>query len=150
VNSVPRKCIQEWTLGQIPTRGTTLPVTISANARFVYNCPSRPGLNILPANRDAKYVSAGPQHCEICNFRTQTESEMRSHTVGTASLVDRHCFNAHPDPDSTFHFDADPHVDRIPSFTRVGKLGKTIFLLFSIAIPVYNVFLFSVAYVSCF
>jgi hypothetical protein len=56
----------------------------------------RPGLNILPANRDAKYVSAGPQHCEICNFRTQTESEMRSHTVGTASVVDRHCFHADP------------------------------------------------------
>jgi hypothetical protein len=37
--------------------------------------------------------------------------------------VDRHRFDAHPDP--TFHFDADPdpYPDPITSFTRVGNSG---------------------------
>jgi|688.fasta_scaffold2001404_1 hypothetical protein len=51
------------------------------------------------------------------------------------SVVDRHRFDANPDPDPTFYFDADPksgsasknanpHTDPIPSFTEVGKVGN--------------------------
>ncbi len=47
--------------------------------------------------------------------------------VGNGSVVDRHRFEAHPDP--TFHVDADPGPDPDPdaapdpdpSFTRVGR-----------------------------
>ncbi len=35
--------------------------------------------------------------------------------------MDLHHFDADPDPDRNFHFDADLHADPIPSFTPVGK-----------------------------
>ncbi len=43
--------------------------------------------------------------------------------VGT-SVLDRHRFDANPDP--TVHFDPDPDsdTDPYPSFTHVGKTGK--------------------------
>jgi hypothetical protein len=63
---------------------------------------------------------------------------MRSHTVGTASLVDGLRFEADPDLDPTFHFDADPdpdwhqnnagtHADPTPSIPLVGKYVKNVF-----------------------
>jgi hypothetical protein len=54
--------------------------------------------------------------------------------------VDRHPFEADPDPDRLSILmpiqiriginkkNADPHADPIPSFTQAGKLGKIFFL----------------------
>jgi hypothetical protein len=51
--------------------------------------------------------------------------------IHRGSVVDRHRFDANPDPDPNFHVDADPdpepdqhdadHADPTPSFTHVGK-----------------------------
>ncbi len=64
------------------------------------------------------------------------------------SVVDRHRFDAGPDPDPTYHFDADPdsYPDPDPtlSFTHVGKLGK-IGLLFTAQCQLINVLFFSPA-----
>jgi hypothetical protein len=58
--------------------------------------------------------------------------------------VDRHCFEANPDP----NFDADPDPDPdlewpppTPSFIYVGK--SEFFLLLITALPIYNVLSFS-------
>jgi hypothetical protein len=40
--------------------------------------------------------------------------------VDKGGVVDRHRFNADPDP--TFHFDADLDPDSTPSFQLVGKI----------------------------
>ncbi len=50
--------------------------------------------------------------------------------------VNRHCFDAVPDP--TFHFDADlvPDPDPTPCFTHVGKPKKILL------VPVYIVFFY--------
>ena len=66
---------------------------------YVTMCYRLPGLNILPVNKEAKFISAGPHHCQICNFRTQTESEMRSHTVRHSSLGIRISKVLRPNPD---------------------------------------------------
>jgi hypothetical protein len=45
--------------------------------------------------------------------------------------VDRHRFDADPNPDQTYHFDADPNpdTDATPSLTNVGKSEIFLFLL---------------------
>jgi hypothetical protein len=38
------------------------------------------------------------------------------------SVVDRHRFDADPDPDPKFHFDANPYTDPTTNFTHVENL----------------------------
>ncbi len=45
------------------------------------------------------------------------------------SFVDRHRFDADPDSDLIFHFDAVPYPDPIPSFTHVGRSEDQKFLI---------------------
>ncbi len=65
----------------------------------------------------------------------------------------RHRVDAVPDPDPTFHFDADPdsdrhqnnadpNADRTPSFHKLENWNILFLLLFTLK-PVYNIFLFS-------
>jgi hypothetical protein len=63
--------------------------------------------------------------------------------------VDRHRFDADPDPtfdadrDPDWHQNnADPLADTIPNFIQVEKSSKIVLLLF-LVMPVYNAFLFS-------
>ncbi|XP_023334759.1 uncharacterized protein LOC111706189 [Eurytemora carolleeae] len=44
------------------------------------------GLNVLPANAEMTYISEGPHHCTICNFRTKTETELKTHNAGIRHL----------------------------------------------------------------
>jgi hypothetical protein len=60
--------------------------------------------------------------------------------------VDRHSFDAYPDP--TFYFDADPdsNPNTAPSFAHIGKSEKKSGLLFTaVPVPVYIVLSFSSA-----
>jgi hypothetical protein len=63
------------------------------------------------------------------------------------SVGDRHCFDAHPEPDQNFYFDADPdgerhqndadpHVDPTQRITHVG-ITEIRFLLTFTALPVH-------------
>ncbi len=55
-------------------------------------------------------------------------------------VVDQHRFDANPDPDPTFQFDADP--DLASGFPYVGK-SEIFFWLLLRAMPVYIVLSFS-------
>jgi hypothetical protein len=45
------------------------------------------------------------------SVRALKKFKSKSQLINTTSVVDRHRFDADPDPDPTFHFDADPDPD---------------------------------------
>ena len=49
------------------------------------------GLGITPASKEREYINEGPEYCEVCNFHTATELEMRSHKAGIRHIENEKC-----------------------------------------------------------
>jgi hypothetical protein len=62
------------------------------------------------------------------------ESTSPLRPLGTC-VLDRHRFDANPDP--IFHFDPDSDPDPTPSFTHVGKSGENILTFIHISASLY-------------
>ncbi len=63
--------------------------------------------------------------------------------MGFTCVVDRHSFDAYPDP--TFHFDGAPDPNPTPRFTHGRKSENSELLFTAVPVPVYIVLSFSSA-----